>query len=202
LRVISVADPASPAEVGYCDTPGEAEGVAVSGSYAYVADGSAGLRIISVTDPAHPVEVGHCGAPADAYGVAVSGSDAYLADGSAGLRVISVSNPAYPGEVGYYDTTGVAHGVAVSGSYAYVANGSAGLQIYDYYGTGVQETMNDERATRDLPQTVMRRLPQGAVVFDAMGRRVVNPRLGIFFGREAVGGQPSAVAVRKVVVQR
>jgi hypothetical protein len=39
------------------------------------------------------------------------------------------------------------------------------------------------------------------VVFDAMGRRVLNPRSGIFFVREpsAVGGKPSAVT--KVVVQ-
>ncbi|MEO0070733.1 MAG: hypothetical protein ABIK39_01415, partial [candidate division WOR-3 bacterium] len=46
LRVISIADPAHPNEVGYYDTPGYACGVAVSGNYAYVADYDAGLRII------------------------------------------------------------------------------------------------------------------------------------------------------------
>jgi hypothetical protein len=38
LRVVNVANPASPVEVGYYDTPGHVCGVAVSGSYAYVAD--------------------------------------------------------------------------------------------------------------------------------------------------------------------
>jgi hypothetical protein len=38
LRVIDVSNPSSPREVGFYDTPGWAYGVAVSGSYAYVAD--------------------------------------------------------------------------------------------------------------------------------------------------------------------
>ena len=42
LRVINVANPAAPIEVGFYDTPGNASGVAVAGSYAYVADSEAG----------------------------------------------------------------------------------------------------------------------------------------------------------------
>jgi len=49
--------------VGYYDTPGSAQGVAVSGAYAYVADYDGGLRIISVSDPAHPAEVGYYDTP-------------------------------------------------------------------------------------------------------------------------------------------
>jgi len=88
LRVISVADPAHPSEVGYCGTPGLAEGVAVAGNYAYVADYSDGLRVISVSDPAHPSEVGHYDTPGFAHGVTVAGNHAYVADDEAGLRVI------------------------------------------------------------------------------------------------------------------
>ena len=75
-------------EVGYCDTPGYAFGVAVAGNYAYVADDEAGLRVISIADPAHPSEVGYYVTPGDAYGVAVAGNYAYVADFAAGLRVI------------------------------------------------------------------------------------------------------------------
>jgi hypothetical protein len=39
LRVIDVSNPSNPREVGYFDTPGYAQGVYVSGNYAYVADG-------------------------------------------------------------------------------------------------------------------------------------------------------------------
>ena len=58
LRVINVANPAAPVEVGSYDTPGYADGVAVAGSYAYVADWGDGLRVINVANPAAPVEVG------------------------------------------------------------------------------------------------------------------------------------------------
>jgi hypothetical protein len=59
--------------------------------------------------------------------------------------------------------------------------------------------MDEERATMNVRPTVIRSLPQGAVAFDAMGRRVLNPQSGIFFVHEA---QAQAQAVRKVVITR
>jgi hypothetical protein len=57
--------------VGSLDTEGEAFGVAVSGTYAYVADGNAGLRVIDVTNPQTPTIVGNADTPGAAFGVAV-----------------------------------------------------------------------------------------------------------------------------------
>jgi PKD repeat protein/subtilisin family serine protease len=115
-------------EVGFYDTPAIPYDVAVSGTYAYVADNSSGLRVIDISDPANPTEVGFYDTPGYANGVAVSGSYAYVADWISGLRVIDISNPAQPTEVGYHDT--LATNVAVSGTYAYVA-ASAGLRVID-----------------------------------------------------------------------
>ena len=78
--MINVANPAAPAEVGAYDTPGCAWGVAVAGSYAYVADWASGLRVINVANPAAPAEVGVYDTPGYATGVAVAGSYAYVAD--------------------------------------------------------------------------------------------------------------------------
>ncbi|MBK9137541.1 MAG: hypothetical protein IPM17_02060 [Verrucomicrobia bacterium] len=126
-----MSDPAHPVRVGGHDTPGWANGVAVSGHYAYVADEGTGLQVIDVSDPAHPVRVGGYDTPGYARGVAVSGHYAYVADGWVGLQVIDVSDPAHPVRVGGYDTPGYAWSVAVSGHYAYVADGDAGLQVID-----------------------------------------------------------------------
>jgi hypothetical protein len=68
---------------------------------------------------------------------------------------------------------------------------------------GMEESHVPQPAGRKLTATVVRTLPQDAVAFDAMGRRVVNPRSGIYFVRE----EPQAAsltpqAVRKVVLQR
>jgi hypothetical protein len=104
--------------------------VAVSGNYAYVADGSSGLRIINITNPAAPTLAGFFDTPGYSYGVAVRGNYAYVADGSS-LRIIDVTNPAAPTQVGYWVTPGSAENVAVRGNYAYVVNESSGLRIID-----------------------------------------------------------------------
>ena len=68
--------------------------------------------------------------------------------------------------------------------------------------TGVAEPEQPHAPSGKLEATVVRSLPRRALAFDAMGRRVLNPRSGVFFVREpsAVGGQPSAVT--KVVITR
>ena len=93
LRIINIANPYSPFETGYCNTPGEARGVAVSGIFAYVAAKDTGLRIINITDTSSPFEAGYCDTPGEAYGVAVSGDYAYVADGTRGLQIVYIGQP-------------------------------------------------------------------------------------------------------------
>ncbi|MBI4726783.1 hypothetical protein HY768_06115 [candidate division TA06 bacterium] len=57
--IVQAQDSSNVRTVGYYDTPGYARGVAVSGSYAYVADGDSGLRIIDISDPSSPTEIGY-----------------------------------------------------------------------------------------------------------------------------------------------
>ena len=120
LEVVDISNPANPNELGKVLIPSAVSGVAVSGSYVYVANYVAGLRIIDVSTPSSPVEVGFIYTGGDAWSVTVSGSYAYVADSYGGLRIIDVSTPSSPVEVGFFDTGGSASGVAVSGSYAYV----------------------------------------------------------------------------------
>jgi hypothetical protein len=121
-----------PVVLGTCDTS-QALGVAVSGNYAYVADGTSGLRVIDISNPLVPtlratrdtVEITD-----EARGVAVSGNYAYVADWTSGLQLIDISDPLAPGFPVTCKTDG-ACGVAVSGDYAYVADLSlaAGLRV-------------------------------------------------------------------------
>lgn len=132
LVVLDVSDPAALKEVGAtAPFPHFVEGLAVSGTFAYVAAGGAGLRVVDVTDPARPTEVGAWDTRGYAEGVAVSGSTVYLADGPYGLRVVDVSNPARPKEMGCAYPMNYAFHVAVAGRYAYIAAGGAGLLVAD-----------------------------------------------------------------------
>ncbi len=121
----------APTALSFINIPGFANNVDVSGDYAYVAAGSAGLQVVDVTDRAAPRIVGALDTPGNALDVRVVGTRAYVADGSAGLRIIDVSNPAAPASLGALDTSGLAQDVFVVGNRAYVADGAAGLKIID-----------------------------------------------------------------------
>jgi hypothetical protein len=63
------------------------------------------------------------------------------------------------------------------------------------------EGVKAQTPSRKPAPTVTRRLPAGAVVFDPMGRRVLQPKLGIYFVRDAQA-QAQAQAIRKIVITR
>jgi hypothetical protein len=117
--------------VGGMDTPDYAEGLAVSGTHAYVADADSGLQVIDIADPANPRIVGSVDTPGNAASVVISGTYAYVADYGSGLQVIDITDPENPQIVGGVDTPGSAYDVAISGGYAYVADYTSGLQVID-----------------------------------------------------------------------
>ena len=132
LVVLDVSNPGSLREVG-ATTPFSyfVEDVAVSGKFAYVAAGGAGLRVVDISDPSHPTEVGAWDSSGYAEGVAVAGNIVYLADGPYGLRVVDVSNPAQPAEIGFAFPMNYAFKIAADGHYAYIAAAGAGLLVAD-----------------------------------------------------------------------
>ncbi|MCK4545009.1 T9SS type A sorting domain-containing protein, partial [candidate division WOR-3 bacterium] len=111
------------------DTGGNARGVYVKDTIAYVADGNDGLRLINVSDPSNPTEIGFYDTWDIAFSVYVKDSVAYVADYGAGLRIINVSDPSNPTEIGFYDTSGYAYGVYAQDTIAYVADWNNGLRI-------------------------------------------------------------------------
>lgn len=121
----------------YCDTPGFAFGVAVSGHYAYIADELSGLQVINVTNPLHSALLGSYSTSGYAFGVAVAGGIAYVAYGDSGLRAVNVTNPSQPVLLGNSGTLGAAMQVAVAGGVAYVVESWSethswwGLQLFN-----------------------------------------------------------------------
>jgi hypothetical protein len=113
---------------------GNARAVAVSGHFAYVADGG-WLQIINALDPHHPVRVGGYEIGGSARSVVVSGNYAYVADEWHGLQVIDVSNPADCRQVAGDppNSFGGVLDVAISGDHLYVAKrrGFSVLEVSD-----------------------------------------------------------------------
>jgi hypothetical protein len=134
LEVYDLQDPASPVLVGSAAVDGgvtNTQGLAVSGTHAYVASTEAGLQIFDVSAPSLPVRIGTLTTPDYALRVVVQGTRAYVTDTNAGLVIVDITNPSQPRVLSICDTQDQALDVAVSGQYAYVTDGGAGLQVVD-----------------------------------------------------------------------
>jgi cysteine-rich repeat protein len=116
--------------------PGYANNVDVSGDYAYVAAGAAGLQVVDVSDRANPHVVAGIDSAGTSIDVRVVGALAYVADGASGLLVFDVTNPLQPVLQGSVDTPGIAQDLKVAGNTAYLADGTNGLQIVDVSDPG------------------------------------------------------------------
>lgn len=140
--VLDVSDRASPTPLGHYEAAGFARGLAVAGSYAYVAsDGPhhSTLDVIDISDPAGPTQVGSYSTLGEVSGVALGARHAYVISGethlaggrTVGLTILDVADSTRALPVGFLELTGRPGGVAVSGNYAYVAAEWAGFHVVD-----------------------------------------------------------------------
>lgn len=110
---------------------GTSSQVVVSGHYAYLADGSAGLHIVDIQNPASPTLVGTYDTLGTAEDVAIGPHNAYVADGANGVVVVNIDTPSNPFVVTTIPVTGTAHGITWFNGWVFVAMGSAGLADID-----------------------------------------------------------------------
>ena len=188
----------TPQTLGFVSIPGFANSVAVSGNYAYVAAGAAGLQVVDVTDRSNPRVVAALDTSGNANDVKVVGNLVYVADGSAGLRIISVTNPLVPVLVGTVDTPGDARHVFVSGNYAYVADGPGGFKVIDVAVAaspriiGSADTLGEAQGL-DVAGTivVVAEGPAGVQLLD-----VTDPANPVIQGALSYGGNARGVAIQ------
>ncbi len=115
----------TPAALSFVPIPGFANGVAVSGDFAYVAAGAAGLQVVGLdSERLNPQIVASLNLPGNANAITIVGNTAYIAGGDAGLHVVNITNPLAPQLLGSFNTGNNARGVRVRGTTAFVANTS------------------------------------------------------------------------------
>ena len=131
LEVWDRTNPAALTKLGQVRLPGMIEGIATSGTFAFVACGSAGVQFVDVSAPAAPVHVTTFNTSGHAYGAAVSGNLLFVADGVSGLRIVNIATPGAPSLAGSFYTAGPARAVAVDGTRAYVVDAHKGLLVLD-----------------------------------------------------------------------
>jgi hypothetical protein len=125
---VSVANPDYIVGHGSAIIPGFAHAVAVSGRYAFVAAGDAGLQVVSI-EGQEPVGVlGTVETLPWAKAISIQRDHAYVASCNYGLQIIDISNPAGPDVVGRFEMS-YATGVVAVGWHAYVTDEPVGLGV-------------------------------------------------------------------------
>ena len=118
----------TPTPLSSLAVPGFANNVRVSGNYAYIAAGSAGLQVVDVTDRTQPKIASSLPIQGNANNLRIAGNICYLMT-SSGLTTIDISNPLAPKLLGALSTPDAGWDVVISGSLAYMAAGTSGLRI-------------------------------------------------------------------------
>ncbi len=151
LRVLDIADPTNPSELGFLQTNGAILDVEIMGTTAYLASYANRLYIVDISNPHNPQALGSLAMPDAVDDVAVQGGYAYVACWSGGLRVVDVSDPVHPKEVVSFSlpgNTGLAKGVAVAGNYAYVLYSDidaheSGIWVFDIVSPANVQLVDD-----------------------------------------------------------
>lgn len=139
LGMLVVDVPALRSEEGPSDIPvypttGSAQGVAVSGVYAYVAAGG-GVSIFDLSDLAASTqagaELGRFTDVSDARAIAVDGEHVFVADDFDGLRIFDAEVRVEPDLLSPEVTRGNVESVAVRDNLAFLASEGRGLRVLD-----------------------------------------------------------------------
>jgi hypothetical protein len=125
--------------LGFAATPGDASGIAVAGTFAYVADGETGLAVVDISDPRAPALVRVVATPGWAGGVRIASGLAYVTvrpldrnqPGPSRFELFDLENPGNPQHIGSTELPGRADGVWVLGTRTYVADWDLGLTVVD-----------------------------------------------------------------------
>jgi len=107
--VIDANDPSDMSIVSVTVTPGGyARGADVSGNYAYVASGAAGVYVFDISSPDSPEQIGHYDTPGYCWSVVLEeGTDVlFVADELEGALALDVSDPTSPEKVGEWTLSG------------------------------------------------------------------------------------------------
>lgn len=147
FSAIDISDPLNPNEVGFHGWPPNPSDICVSGTYAFVVD-SLNFYVFDIANPANPQLVFEI-LVFDCSGIEVSGQYAYIATITDRLLIFDVSDPINPIWTGYYESKPryTCNKLNVQGAHAYVVS-SLGLHIYQFYGAGVEEELEETIPTK------------------------------------------------------
>jgi hypothetical protein len=177
FQIMDISNPNQLKQTGVYETFFQANGIAIAGDTAYIAD-VRGLKLVDIQNPLSAHVTAFVGTPGYAEGVAVQGSYVYIADRSEGMRIIDVLGPGSPVEVGgFKDGYENVRSVDATGSYAYLADwqGMVTVNISDPHNPRQEGLFATSANAMDVVvEGMYAYIAQDAAVTNEGGMHVVN----------------------------
>jgi hypothetical protein len=203
LTIVSVAQPANPRVLTTWNRG--VAGLDVVDTVLYAVGQNAQFWTLSVANPSSPRPLDSITLPSyDASDVTVIGSTAYASEFV--IRILDVSDPGNLRLVGEIDVPWYASRLVYVEPYLFACCDVGGICVLETTQAGIQDPgPHASQRMRPVPTIVRgtgwRNLADGAVVFDAMGRRVTQAKPGVYFVvEEPQASSRKPRAVRKVVL--
>ncbi len=201
FSIINVKDPTNPVIAGTISR-GAWNG-AVRDTFLFLSSG--GILAYSVADPGQPRLLDSLSVGPNTYWVEAVGTLLYTGNRD-GVRLVDASDVHDMRVRGFSPAPYAVVRLAYKSPYIYAACSDAGVSIYESTQVGIQEPSTRAGQRMKPMPTVVRGaawvgLTNGAVVFDAMGRRVTQARPGVYFiMEEPQASSHKPQTVRKVVL--
>jgi len=130
MWLINVQNSTAPSVTATVDIGGVCEGVATSGTNAYVAAGSGGFKIFNIANPASPTQIAAIDSLRYCESVVISPPYAYIAAADRS-HIVNITNPAAPVYAGRIPVLagGYHQYLNVRSGHAYICDFNAGLQV-------------------------------------------------------------------------
>ena len=201
FAIVNVKDPANPVVVGSISR-GAWNG-SVRDTFLFLSSG--GVLVYSVADPTQPRLIDSISLGPNTYWVEAVGTLLYTGNRD-GVHVVDASDVHIMRARGFVTTPYSVDRLCYSSPYIYAACWEAGVCIFESTQVGIQEpSPRAGQRMKPMPTVVRgaawKSLTAGAVVFDAMGRRVTQARPGVYFiVEEPQASSHKPQAIRKVVL--
>ena len=204
MWIINVQNPTLPVLTADVDvaTGTTCEGIATSGTYAYVAAGGSGLRVYNIATPSAPVFVASIDSLAYCEAIVISGQYAYIAAGSRSF-IVDISNPAAPVAVSLMAGFGGYHqSINVRSGYVYICNYSVGISIVNVANPASPVNVKEVPAGDRVAKIVF----DGNYAYAAIGDlgmsifNVTNPASPVFVSTTPTAGRSRSVYYGAVTI--
>jgi hypothetical protein len=124
VQTFDITNPLQPTPFRDLGLQAPATDMAVSGNFAYVAEGAAGVEILDVHEASLPAGVAVF-PTVNATAILVEGARAYVSDGSAGLKIINITDPHNPALLGMAPVTGAISNIVKLGNIVFAQQNAA-----------------------------------------------------------------------------